>query len=57
MNFFSSLFSGIGAQISNSPEVAAAEDKATQAFYAIAGELFIVIIVLTLILARHWRRT
>lgn len=53
---FSGLFSSIGAQIGNSPEVAAAEDKATQAFYTVAGELFIVIILLTLMLARNWER-
>lgn len=53
---FSSLFSSLGEQVASSPDVTAAENAATQAFYAIAGELLILIILQLLLLARMWDR-
>lgn len=49
-----SIFGQLGQQVSQA--TAAAEDQATQAFYAVAGELVILIIINVLILAMLWRK-
>jgi hypothetical protein len=51
-----SLFSGLGSTIASSPEVQQATDQATQAFYVVAGQLVIIILLQTLLLARLWHR-
>jgi len=49
------ILSSIGSLITGtSGDVAAAENAATQAFTAIAGELVIIIILLAIIVGRNW---
>lgn len=54
MSSIFSIFGNLGQQITQAESSIA--DQATQAFEAIAGELFILIIINVLILARVWSR-
>ena len=49
-----SVFGNLGQQLSQAETSVA--NEATQAFYAIAGELLILILINVLILARVWKR-
>lgn len=52
--FFSDLFGSIGASLNNQAQQAT--DTATQAFYVIAGELAIIIVLLIGIFVSNARR-
>lgn len=54
MSSILSIFGNLGQQITQAENSVA--DQATQAFYAIAGELLILILINVLILARVWGR-
>jgi len=54
MNIFSQIFGSIGASLSQQTQQAA--DAATQAFYVIAGELAVIIVLLAGIFIGQIRR-
>jgi len=53
MSFLSDVLGGIGGTVI-AGEAQQAADAATQAFYVIAGELFVIAILLVAILFRVW---